>query len=149
MKWWMIIYPVGLIYIDNILNQQKSIEELVNKSSEDNSRLTSSQSITMMQKIQYLRMAYLNAINSDLNNIVSFKSCCDQAIKQMGEVGVKYIKNRNTITQWNQIFRENEIFPHLNISLLTARAATRRPIRTLFLDYFWNVANKMILRTKH
>ena len=27
---------------------------------------------------------------------------------------------------------------------LNGRAATRRPIRTLFLDYFWNVANKMI-----
>ena len=86
MKWWMIIYPVGLIYIDNILNQQKSIEELVNKSSEDNARLTSSQSITMMQKIQYLRMANLNMINSNLNNAVSFKSCCDQAIEQTGEV---------------------------------------------------------------
>ena len=36
-----------------------------------------------------------------------------------------------------------------NAISLNGRAATRRPIRTLFLVYFWNVANKMILRTVH
>ena len=84
---------------DDILNRKKSLEDLVNKSSEENGKLTSSQSITMIQKIQYLRMAYINLINSDLNNVVSFKTCCEQAIKQMGKVGVKHIQNTNTIMQ--------------------------------------------------
>ena len=81
---------------DDILNQRKSIEDVVNKSSEENGKLTSSQTILILQRIQYLRMAYLNVVNSNLNATISFKTCCDQAIKQMGEVGVKHIKNAKT-----------------------------------------------------
>ena len=116
---------------DDVINHKKSIEDLVNKSSEDNGRLTSSQGITMLQKIQYLRMAYLNVINSDLNKIVSFKTCCDEAIKQMSQVGVSYIRNANTIMQWNRIFRNNEIFPHPNIYVEMGKSET-----PLFLETF-------------
>ena len=99
------------IFSDN-LNQKRSIEDAVSRSSKEIGKLTSSQGIMMLQKIQYLRMAYLNVINLDLNSSVSFKTCCDQAIQRMGQFGVKYIKNGNTIMQWNRIFRRNEIFLH-------------------------------------
>ena len=85
----------------------------------------------MMQKIQYLRMAYLNVINSDLNTTISFKTCCDKAIEQMGEVGIKYIKNGNTIMQWNRVFRKNEIFPHPNIYVEMGKSEN-----PLFLETF-------------
>ena len=120
------------IYLfDDVLNQKRSVEDVVNKSSEDNGRLTSSQGIKMLQKIQYLRMAYLNVINSDLNKTVSFKTCCDQAIKQMSQVGVSYIKNANTIMQWNRIFRRSEIFPHPNIYVEMGKSET-----PLFIETF-------------
>ena len=45
-----------------------------------------------------------------------------------------------------KIYFETLKIHHKHLSL-NGRAATRRPIRTLFLDYFWNVTNKMILRT--
>ena len=54
---------------DDVLNKKRSVEGVVNKTSEDNGRLTSSQGITMLQKIQHLQMAYLNVINSDFNKI--------------------------------------------------------------------------------
>ena len=86
---------------DDVMNHKKCIECLVNRSSEENGRLSPSQSIVVFEKIQYLRMAYLNVLDSDLNKPVSFKTCCDKAMAQMSEVGVKLIKNANTLMQWN------------------------------------------------
>ena len=60
-------------------------------------------------------MAYLNVLDSDLNKSVSFKTWCDKAMAQMSEVGVKLMKNANTLMQWNCIFREHEMFPHPSI----------------------------------
>ena len=51
----------------------------------------------MIQKIQDLRMDYLNMLESDLNKSVSFKTCRDKAMAQVSEVGLKLIKNANTL----------------------------------------------------
>ena len=49
----------------------------------------------------------------------------------MSQVGVSYIKNANTIMQWNQIFRRSEIFPHPNIYVEIGKSET-----SLFIETF-------------
>ena len=66
------------------------------------------------QRIHYLQMAYLNILDSDINQPIVFGECCKKAIKQLGEIGIKVIKNHKTIMQWNRVSRVNEVFPHPN-----------------------------------
>ena len=49
----------------------------------------------------------------------------------MSQVGVSYIKNANTIMQWNRIFRRSEIFPHPNIYVEMGKSET-----PLFIETF-------------
>ena len=99
---------------DSIINNRFDISILVNKALEENCELTTKQNIIIRQRIHYLRMAYFNMLNSDLNEPVLFKECCKKLIKQMHEIGVKIISDYKTIMVWNRIFRVNEIFPHPN-----------------------------------
>ena len=59
-------------------------------------------------------MAYFNVLKSDLDQPIMFKFCCEKAIQQMSEMGIKIIKNYKTIVEWNRIFRTNEMFPQPN-----------------------------------
>ena len=67
----------------------------------------------ILQRIQYLQMAYLNVLNSNIDEPISFRKCCEQAIKQiMSEIGIHEMTNYRTIMIWNRVFRTNEMFPH-------------------------------------
>ncbi len=67
----------------------------------------------ILQRIQYLQMAYLNVLNSNIDEPISFRKCCEQAIKQiMSEIGIHVMTNYRTIMIWNRVFRTNEMFPH-------------------------------------
>ena len=99
---------------DDIVNHKADISLLVNRASEENAQLNVKQGIIMIQKLQYLRMAYLNVLNSNIDEPISFRKCCEEAIKQMSEIGVNVITNYRTIMIWNRIFRTKEIFPHPN-----------------------------------
>ena len=68
----------------------------------------------MIQRLQYLRMSYLNILNSNINDPISFKRSCEQGIQQMDEIGIKTIKDYQTIMKWNRVFCTNYIFPHPN-----------------------------------
>ena len=103
----------------------------MNRSSEENGRLSPSQSIVAFEKIHYLRMSYLNVLDSDLNKLVSFKTCCEKALAQMSEVGVKLIRNANILMQWNCVFRKHEMFPHPNIYVEMGKTET-----PIFLETF-------------
>jgi len=59
-------------------------------------------------------MAYLNVLNSNIDEPISFRKCCEKAIKQLSEIGVHVITNHRTIMIWNRVFRTNEMFPHPN-----------------------------------
>ena len=59
-------------------------------------------------------MAYFNVLESDLGQPIMFKFCCEKAIQQLSEMGIKIIRNFKSIIQWNRIFRTHEMFPHPN-----------------------------------
>ena len=67
-------------------------------------QLNTNQQMTIIQRVLYLRMAYFTILATDLNQLISFKVCCENAIKKMSEIGINVIKNYKTIMQWNCIF---------------------------------------------
>ena len=99
---------------DEILNNKIDVSAIVNKACEDNCQLNTKQQITIIQRLLYLQMAYFNILASDMNHPISFKICCENAIKKMSEIGINVIKSYQTIMQWNRVFRKHEVFPHPN-----------------------------------
>ena len=97
---------------DGILNNTIDISCIVNKAQDY--ELNTRQTIAIRQRIQYLRMAYFNVLDSELNQPVRFNKCCEKAIQKLSELGIRVIKNYKTIMEWNRIFRTNEMFPHPN-----------------------------------
>ena len=68
--------------------------------------------MTIIQRILYLWMEYFNILATDMNQQISFKVCCENAIKKMSEIGINVIKSYQTTMQWNRLFRKHEVFPH-------------------------------------
>ncbi len=68
----------------------------------------------MTHHMHYLQNAYLQLLNADTNQPISFQECCKEKIKKLNKVGIRTITNSKTVMQWNQIFRVNENFPHPN-----------------------------------
>ena len=99
---------------DDILNNKIDVSFIVNRACEKNCELNINQTINIRQRIQYLRMAYFNVLESDLDQPIMFKFCCEKAIQQLSEMGIKIIRNFKSIMQWNRIFRTHEMFPHPN-----------------------------------
>ncbi len=87
------------------------VSSIVNKACEENCELNTQQTVMIQQRIHYLRMAYLNILDSDINQPVVFGECCKKAITQIIEIGIKVIKNYKTIMQQNRVFRVNKMFP--------------------------------------
>ena len=87
-------------------------------------------------------MAYLNVLNYNIDEPISFKKCCKQAIKQLSEVGLNVITNYRTIMKWNRVFRTNEMFPHPNYYVEMGK--TDQPV---FLETFPEV--KVELNKSH
>ncbi len=76
-------------------------------------------------------MAYLNVLNSNIDEPISFRKYCEQAIKQLNEIGINVMTNCRTIMIWNQVFCTNEIFSYAKYYVEMGK--TEQPI---FLESF-------------
>ena len=69
---------------DDILNNKIDVSFIVKRACEENCELNIKQTIQIRQRIQYLRMAYFNVLESDQDQPVMFKFCCKKSNKING-----------------------------------------------------------------
>ena len=67
---------------NDTLNNKVDVLAIVNKASEIDCQLNVKQHMTITQRVLYFRMAYFNILETDLNQPISFKVCCENAIKE-------------------------------------------------------------------
>ena len=80
-------------FSDEILNRRLDITKIVNKANTKYHKMSDNQKMIMIQRMQYLRCAYHDLLECDVNHRIKFSDCCEKAIKQMKMVGVKLINN--------------------------------------------------------
>ena len=99
---------------DEIINRKLDISKIVNKEKTNDCEMRDNQKVLMMQRMQYLRCAYHNLVECNINQRIKFSDCCKKGRKQMEMVGVRLINNYQIIMRWNRVFRQEEYFPHPN-----------------------------------
>ena len=99
---------------DQVLNNNLPIWKVVNKC-DKKSELTSSQIVTTMQRIIFLKQAYLAVLNLDSCEKIHVKDCCEKAVKKCIEFGLKKINSPKILMKLNRYYRENKTFPHPNL----------------------------------
>ncbi len=60
---------------DEIITNKEDLSVLVNRASEEENQLTVKQGIIIIQRLQFFRMSYLNILNCNINEPISFKNC--------------------------------------------------------------------------
>ena len=76
-------------FFDKILKWRLDITKIVNKVKTKDYKMSDNQKLLMIQRMQYLRCAYHNLLECDVDHIIKLSDCCERAIKQMETVGVK------------------------------------------------------------
>ena len=100
---------------NGVLSGQKCISTIVNKASKEDGKLSHTQIIRFIHKIQGLKFAYLDVLSNFPNQPVNFATCCYNSIVKLKELSYDSVTNSKNIMSWNRIFRKNEKFPHPNI----------------------------------
>ena len=102
-----------------IMNNKKCISTIVNKAREAHCEINSHQTILIINRMQYLKQAYLFMLekqSSGSNN--TFSNCCKKTIEYMSKCnGVNVIRNHEILMKWNRVFRLDEVFPHPNVNI--------------------------------
>ena len=80
-----------------------------------NSELSPSQTTTTIQRILYLKQAYLDMLTLQSSKKLHFKQCCEQAIKKCHKFDFKMINSPKVLMKLNRYFRDKETLPHPNI----------------------------------
>ena len=111
---------------DEILNRKLDVSKKVNKAKTKDYEMSDNQKVLMLQRMQYLRCAYHNLLECDVNQRIKFSDCCNKAIKQMEMVGVRLMNNHQILMRWNRVFRQEECFPHPNTYVENSR--TNQPV---------------------
>ena len=88
---------------NDILNNKIDVSSIIKRAYKQNCELNTKQTINIQQRIQYLRMASLNVLESDLEQPIMFKFYCEKAIQQLSEIVIKIIKKFKSIMQWNRL----------------------------------------------
>ena len=81
-----------------------------------NSELSPSQTTTTIQRILYLKQAYLDMLTLQSSKKLHFKQCCEQAIKKCHKFDFKMINSPKVLMKLNRYFRDKETLPHPNIT---------------------------------
>ena len=80
--------------------------------------LNSQRTILMMNRLQYLRFAYLFTLEKiGENNKFNFKLCCEKAVQRMHKNGVRTINDPQVLMRWNRTYRISLKFPHPNVNI--------------------------------
>ena len=101
---------------DDILNNNLPIWKIINKG-DNKSELTPSEVISIMQKIVFLRQAYLNVLNLDQSDKIHFKQCCKKAVQKCQKMGLNAIISPYNLMRLNRYFCKEETFPNPNITI--------------------------------
>ena len=99
---------------DDVLKNHTSILSIINKGKKSD-EITSQQINTTIHRAQYLRLTYMNVLKMNCEGRRSFEKCCEDAIENLKNVGIKFLNSPKVIMKLNQYFRRNDTFPYPNI----------------------------------
>ena len=105
---------------DDIIANKLPIWKLINKCNKK-IELSPSQTMKTIQRILYLKQAYLAVLTLQSSGTFNFKQCCEQAIKKCHEFGFKMIKSPKVLMKLNRYFRDKETLPHPNLAIELGR----------------------------
>ena len=92
--------------LSSVINEPFGYKDVV-EGYDKNNELTCRDVLNIRKKATVLYNAYHLAV--DLLNVWTWEKCCNEAVENLEEVGIK-IHSGRTVQRWNQEFRENGLF---------------------------------------
>jgi hypothetical protein len=102
------------------------------ESSSSQSSVTSYNIFVIRHKALFLTRAYQIALDK-LKVGVKWEDICNEAVKELNNVGINTTTTGKTVMKWHREFRDNDQFPHPNIYVRMGKTY-KPPIFELFPD---------------
>ena len=98
------------------VNEREDGYQLVIPMTEDSSDCVSNHNkFTIRNKSLFLIRAYQIALEKPRVGVRWIDDCCQPAVDELNNLGVKTTQSKKTIGKWNRDFRKHEKFPHPNV----------------------------------